>query len=93
MVHWETLTVIESSENWQRVGRPNWDLKARLDSLGTSGFGTKRTSQWRQLMSALWGKAEMKRKRRHFRFWTLSGQTDAERAQPNGPTLVGSTLL
>jgi hypothetical protein len=35
MVHWETLTVIESSENWWRVGRPNWDLKARLDSLGT----------------------------------------------------------
>src|SRR5712672_715286 len=29
-------------------------------------ISTKRTSQWRQLMSALWGKAEMKRKRRDF---------------------------
>jgi hypothetical protein len=59
-----------------RIKRPNtWlhrpmlrNVKKALANPEPSTHGTKRTSRSRRSKSALWGKAEMTRKLRHFRF-------------------------
>src|SRR4029077_5090022 len=67
-LRWERISVSHSIATAASPTAAKEPDKYRCLIGAMSAHGTKRTSQWRQLMSALWGKSEMKRKRRHFRF-------------------------